>query len=244
MANVEVIEVIVVDDGSPAPVALPGHDRLRCIRLNDDRLLPRMAEVCVSALASTTLALPVAAISGIEVVDGHGPVLDRRLTPTYTHVRHFSLEPLPEGRSHVTENTLVVDRRLLLALGGFDTGLAACEWIDLFLRLNPVCSILELDTVTYRLTQDSTPHFSRNCGKRRRGFQQLVAKHRDLFASHRERHADALVGKVRMQLAAGAAGPAIGGILAAFGVAPRHAFAVITSPARVVRLVRNLRSLG
>jgi len=264
------LEVIVVDDGSVERVSLPAHDRLRCVRLaasagpagarnaglraargrwiafldDDDRLLADMAANGLNALEESKLPPPVAAILGIDVVDSAGRLLERRLPPTYPRGRHFSLEPLPVGRSWVTKNTLIADRELLLQLGGFDASLAACEWIDLFLRLNPVCSILGVDAIAYQLTRDGAARFSRRYRNRRRGFRQLVDKHRALFDAHPEGHADALLGEARMMLAAGALHVAARDIAAAIFRAPWHTIAAIASPARAMQVVRNTRSAG
>ena len=264
------VEVIVVDDGPAVPVTIPPHRSIRCVRLDhnqgpaaarnaglavakgryitflddDDRLLPHMAEASLSAIATSDLAPPVAVISGVEVIDGFGQVLERRMPPTHARGEHFSLEPLPPGRSHVTKNTLVVERQSLLALGGFDTTLAACEWIDLFLRLNPECSILGIPTITYQLTRDSGRHFSRDTRKRERGFRQIEAKHRRLLASHPSGHADALLGEARMALATGSFAMAARSVARAVWVAPRHTAGAIASPTRWARSLWNLRNSG
>lgn len=264
------LEVIVVDDGSVPAVELPPHPRLRCIRVSlgqgpaaarnaglaaargrwigflddDDRLLPHMAEVSLTAIAGTDLPAPVAALSGVEVIDGEGRVLEQRLPPSFPRGRHFSLEPLPEGRSYVTKNTLVVDRGLLIDIGGFDANLAACEWIDLLLRLNPVCSIVGIPTVTYRLSRAPGVHFSRDTSKRRRGFEQLQAKHRDAFRSHRAGYADALLGEARMSVAGGAAVRAIPYVARAMRVAPLHTLGVIGSPRRILDAILGSKRTG
>jgi len=264
------LEVIVVDDGATLPVELPPNPRLRCIRLessqgpaaarnaglaaargrfvtfldDDDSLLPHMAEASLKAIAETDLPSPVAVISGIEVIDGTGAILERRVPPTSVRGQHFSLEPLPAGRSYVTKNTLVVEREVMLSLGGFDTSLAACEWIDLFLRLNPACSLLGLSTVTYRLTRDAGYHFSRDTRKRHRGFRQLIDKHRDLLAAHPEGYADAILGEARMALASGAFLTAMRNIAAAVWIAPCHAITTLTRPMRAIRAIRDLRTSG
>ena len=264
------VEVIVVDDGPDVPVTIPPHRSIRCVRLDrnqgpaaarnaglavargryitflddDDRLLPHMADVSLSALANSDLASPVAVISGMEVIDRFGEVIERRIPPTHAKGGHFSLEPLPSGRSHVTKNTLVVERQVLLSLGGFDTTLAACEWIDLFLRLNPECSVLGIPDITYRLTRGSGRHFSRDTRKRERGFRQLEAKHGRLFAAYPAGHAAALLGEARMALAAGSFAMAARSVGRALWVAPRHTAAAIASPTRWGRSLWNLQNSG
>jgi hypothetical protein len=187
---------------------------------------------------------PVAVISGIEVVDKHGKVLERRSPPSHPKGEHFSLEPLPPGRSHVTKNTLFAERELLLALGGFDSNLAACEWIDLFFRLNPVCSILGLESFTYQLKRSPGPHFSRNLKARETGFKQLLKKHQHLFATHPKGYADALLGEARMGLAAGSKMSPVRNVIHAFLIAPCYTTLVILNLARSLRLLRSLNSSG
>jgi hypothetical protein len=264
------IEVVLVDDCSDFPVELVSHPRVRSIRMekksgpaaarnaglavakgkwvtfldDDDQLLPGVLERCLQAVADSNLPPPVAVISGIEVVDEQGKVVERRLPPSHPKGEHFSLEPLPLGRSHVTKNTLFAERELLLSLGGFDSNLAACEWIDLFFRLNPVCSILGLESFTYQLKRSPGPHFSRNLKARETGFKQLLKKHQNLFATHPKGCADALLGEARMALATGARLLAVRNLFHAFLNAPCHTTLVILNLDRGFRLLRSLDSSG
>jgi glycosyltransferase involved in cell wall biosynthesis len=264
------VEVIVVDDGSDRPVRLPSDSQLRCIRLDrsrgvaharntglaaargqwisflddDDTLLPEMATTTLSALASANARPPVAVISGIEVVGKDGKILERRIPPSYDRGLHFSLEPLPTGCSHVTKNTLVVDRELLMSLGGFDTSLTVCEWIDLFLRLNAECSIVGIPVMTYRLSREPSHRLSRDLNARRIGFCRLVAKHRHLFAGHPQGFADALLGEARQALAAGSPIRSIAWIAWALRVEPLHTLWTLLNPSRAIRLARGLHASG
>jgi len=264
------IEVIVVDDGSDHPVRLPSDSRLRCIRFDrssgvanarnaglssasgqwisflddDDTLLPEMATTTLSALASANARRPVAAISGMEVVGKDGQILERRIPPSYDRGLHFSLEPLPTGCSHVTKNTLVVDRRLLISLGGFDASLTACEWIDLFLRLNAESSIIGIPVMTYRLSREPSQRFSRDLNSRRIGFCRLVAKHRHLFASHPKGFADALLGEARQALAAGSPIRAIFWIAWSLRVETVHTLRRLLNPSRAILAARGLHASG
>ena len=107
------VEVIVVDDASSPPVELPGHPRLRVLRLeewgglsaarnagataaagrwvtfldDDNRLLPDMAERSLAALAESGLPPPVAVVSAVEMVGEGGRVLDRRIPATHPRGR-------------------------------------------------------------------------------------------------------------------------------------------------------------
>lgn len=264
------IEVIVVDDGGEIPANVISHPAVRSIRLekksgpaaarnaglavangkwvtfldDDDQLLPGMLDRCLQAVADSNLPPPVAVISGIEVVDEHGKVLEHRLPPSHPRGEHFSLEPLQPGRSHVTKNTLFAERERLLSIGGFDPNLAACEWIDLFFRLNEVCSILGLQTMGYRMTRGPATRFSRNHTARKLGFRQLEEKHHGLLQTHPRGHADALLGEARMSLAAGFKLAAAAHLFCALNIAPRHTIQTTFNPARVLRLLFSLRASG
>jgi len=208
--TVEEVEVIVVDDGSDEAVHLPEHSRLKVIRLSqnsgnavarnvglkaangqyvtylddDDQLLPNMAQVSLEALKNTALPKPVAALSGLEVIKPDGEVIDRRLPPTLPLGSHFFLEDIQPSKSYLSKQTLVVERELLLEIGGYDESFTSRVHTEMFLRLNPVCSILGLPTVTYQLTAHEGERISRNPALRQVNFERLLNKHESLFSLH------------------------------------------------------------
>ena len=174
--TVSEIEVIVVDDGSTEPAVVPDDPRLTLLRLpvnrglaaarnaganvargrlvthldDDDELLPRFAELALDALERPTLRPPVAVVSGLEAVNERGEILETHLPPTLARGSYFGLVEIDPGQSFFSKQTLVIERELLRAIGGFDEALGALPYTELFLRLNPVCSILGLPVVTYR----------------------------------------------------------------------------------------------
>ncbi|PPS45892.1 glycosyltransferase family 2 protein [Chroococcidiopsis sp. TS-821] len=208
--TVEDFEVIVVDDASPQPVTLPEHPRLRILRQtvnqggaaarnagikaargqwitfvdDDDEMLPHLVAVSLAAVEKTDLPKPVGVISGIEVFNADGKITGTRLPPTLVKGKHFCLEPIAPGQSFFTKQTLVVEREILLKIGGFDESFSSRVHTELFLRLNQVCSLLGLPIVTYRLFSHSGPRVSKNPSLRQKNFHRLIQKHESLFKAH------------------------------------------------------------
>jgi glycosyltransferase involved in cell wall biosynthesis len=228
------VEVLVVDDGSTEPVRLEGDGRVRVLRQaqrrgpcaarnlamaaargrwvtfldDDDELEPDMLEVSLAAARESNLPRPVAVLSGIDVVGNDGRVLQRRLPVTLPKGRRYSLED-DQGRSFVTHNTLVAPLEVLRSIGGWDETLPAWEHDDLFLRLNAVCSIQGVDTVTYRMTASASVRLSRDPLARAVGIECTLAKHPVAFAANRDRHAYLLGALGLAYLRAGRWGPAV-----------------------------------
>lgn len=219
------LEVIVVDDASTQPVDLPADPRLRVIRLStprggagarnvgteaargrwiaylddDDCLLPQMADVSLEAIALATLPPPIAVISGIDVVDDGGKTLETRLPPpSRPRGCHFALEALEPGKSYNTKQTLVVEREIILQLGGWDEAFRSRVHTELFLRLNPVCSIVGLPVVTYQLYEHPGVRVSRNSSLRQESFQRLINKHKAIFRAHPQMFANFVYDHARM----------------------------------------------
>ncbi len=209
--SLENIEVIVVDDGSEPPVALPERARLRLVRLaqnqgvatarnagaaaaqaahicfldDDDSLLPHMAEVSLAALQKTQdLPQPMIVMSGLDIVDDAGMLLERHLPPTLPKGAHYSLEKIEHGKSIYCKQTAVIPREVYLQIGGCDTTFRSRVHSELFFRLNKACFMLGIETVTYHLLQHNGPRITRDREQRRLGFGKLIKKHRDLFIQH------------------------------------------------------------
>lgn len=152
---------------------------------DDDRLLPHMASVSLDALTQTHLPAPVAVISGIEVIDMQGQTIATRLPPRLRRRGdHFALEPLEAGRSYNTKQTLVVEKAVIEQIGGWDESFRSRVHSELFLRLNPVCSIVGLPTVTYQLCAHSGERVSSDRSLRQASFHRLIQKHRSAFEAH------------------------------------------------------------
>jgi hypothetical protein len=241
------LEVIVVDDASTQPVDLAADPRLRVIRLStsrggagarnvgteaaqgrwiaylddDDCLLPQMAAVSLEALSQATLPPPVAVISGIEVVDDAGKILETRLPPpSRPRGCHFALEALEPGKSYNTKQTLVVEREAILQLGGWDEAFRSRVHTELFLRLNPVCSILGLPVVTYQLYQHPGARVSRNTSLRQESFQRLIEKHEKVFRAHPQMYANFVYEHARMLYRMGQKPQALSSLLRAMQIDP------------------------
>lgn len=156
---------------------------------DDDRLLPNMAQDAIAALQTAaevhpSLPEPIAILGGIEVVDADGQVKSTRLPPTLPKGSHFVLEEAQPGKSFLCKQTMVLEKAVLLDIGGFDPSFPSRVHTELFLRLNQSCSILGLSRVTYQLTTHEGPRVSHNAALRQTSFELLVAKHRKLFDSH------------------------------------------------------------
>ena len=135
--TIEDCEVIVVDDCSLEVIDLPEHPLLRIIRLtknhgglaarnidikaakgrwidfsdDDDKLLPHMAEVSLKALQQSSLPKLVGAISGIEVANREGKVIQTRIQPALPCDSHYGLEDIDPFRSFLYKQTSYVPYR-------------------------------------------------------------------------------------------------------------------------------------
>lgn len=253
------LEVIVVDDASDEWANLPDDPRLRVIRLaegvggagarnigtqaaqgrwvtyldDDDRLLPEMAEISLAAIAATTAAAPVAVISGLRKVNEQGDVLSTRIPPSHcAQGGHFFLEPLESGRSYHTKQTLVVERDLVLQIGGWDEAFRSRVHSELFLRLNPVCTLIGLPTVTYHLLSHSESRVSSNQNLRQKSFNQLVHKHRVAFQAHPQGFADFVYKHALKSYQMGQIGSALTHLGWALRLHPRYVLGRLTQPLR------------
>ena len=212
--TVRPVEVLVVDDGSVEPVRPPDDARVRVIRQerprgpcaarnlamaaargswitfldDDDELEPDMLEVSLRAAGQSALPAPVAVLSGIDVLAADGRLLERRLPVTLPRGRRYFLED-DQHRSFLTHNTLVAPLEVIRRIGGWDETLPAWEHDDLFLRLNAVCSIQGVDTVTYRMAAGAIPRLSKDLLARAIGIERTLAKHGAVLAANPERHA-------------------------------------------------------
>jgi len=243
------LEVIVVDDASDSPVQLPADPKLQVIRLepgrggaaarnagtqaargqwvtyldDDDSLLPTMAAVSLTALKALPEGQPVAVLSGLQVVDEHGAVLSTRMPPTRCpQGSHFFLETPEPGRSFHTKQTLVVERDLVLTIGGWDETFRSRVHSEFFLRLNPACTLVGLPTVTYHLLAHSDARVSGNPKLRQASFQQLVQKHRSVFAAHPTMFAELIYKHAKKSYQMGQNSAALSHFLGAVQLAPLH----------------------
>lgn len=252
-----ILEIVVVDDGSDPPASLAPHAQLRLLRHptnrggaaarntglraargnwvlfldDDDELLPDMIANGLCAIETSELPPPVASVSALEVVADAGRRIDLRLPPTLPKGSLWSLEPLPKGRSHLVKQSLLAPRDLLLRLGGFDENFDSRVHSDLFLRLNPTCSLVGVDEPGYRLYRHADARVSSNAALRRASFRRLIAKHRTAMMNRPHAFARLLLDHAEQCGRAGLTGEALRWWVAAL----RH------DPATGLRRLRNLR---
>jgi hypothetical protein len=79
---------------------------------------------------------------------------------------------------------LVVERKVLYQIGGWDETFRSRVHSELFLRLNPACSILGLPIVTYQLYAHEGTRVSYDPTFRQESFKRLIEKHWLLFEAH------------------------------------------------------------
>jgi hypothetical protein len=197
---------------------------------DDDLLLPKHLSTALAALARTSLPPPVASLSGVAVISVEGQVVQVRLPPTMARGRHFSLEPLPPGRSYNSKQTLVVETEVLREIGGWDPAFRSRGTTELYFRLNACCSLQAADVVTYHLRAHQGPRLSRDPGLRQPSFDQLREKHRELFRTHPRGHADLLLDHAMISLRDGNRGRVVTSVASAV----RH------SPTQTVRRWRTV----
>lgn len=212
--QIDDVFVVVVDDGSePAFDPGDGNGRVALIRNDrpkgpsaarnqglaaargewvtflddDDTLAPDMLSKSIQAARGSSLPAPVSVLSGIEIVEPDGNVLNVRLPPTLPKGSHFFLEDV-EG-SFQTHNSLVVPLDVVQDMGGFDESLPASEHDDFFLRLNEISSIEGLREVTYQMTSHEGTRLSKSVLARARGMELTVRRHEAVFKEHPRRYA-------------------------------------------------------
>jgi glycosyltransferase involved in cell wall biosynthesis len=212
-------EVVVVDDGSSQRPALPQHPRLRLVELptnrgacaarnagvraargrwvttldDDDLLTPDHLELALHAILGSRLPAPVASLSGVALVEADGRISGTRYPPTLPRGRAYSLEPRPPGTAFGLRCTLVVERDVLLAIGGWDETFASRQHTELFLRLNPVCSLQGIPVVTYDRRRHDELRVSGDPVRRDTSQRQLEDVHRVLLRRYPAGHVDMLL---------------------------------------------------
>jgi glycosyltransferase involved in cell wall biosynthesis len=229
------IEIHVVDDGSDPPY-VPGTASVKLTRhavalgvcaarnaglaaargdlvtfLDDDDMLdPSMIEKSVTALNESTLAPPVAVLSGMRWVLDNG--IETHITKPPRELKRGSkwfLEPIPADCSFSTHNTLVVPRQVITSIGGFDQNLWSYQHFDLFLRLNEVCSLIGLQEPLYIVRQHAGARLTKNIAIRAQSMDYAIRKNYAIFAGNRRKLAHLLSATGAAYLRAGNRWPAI-----------------------------------
>lgn len=155
-------EIIVVDDGSTdeTPALLAGYgEAIQVIRQenqglaaarnrgiaaaqgewlafldSDDRWRPDYLQQMAAVVAIAPR--PVAAFAAWQYMDSSGTVMPQAVIPFGGDVQRVAAELV--WRNSLLPSAAVVRREAAGQVGGFDTGLAACEDWDMWLRLQPL----------------------------------------------------------------------------------------------------------
>lgn len=234
--SLEDLEVIIVDDASDPPFQLAHPDpRVSLIRLplslgvsgarnaglarargtwvtfldDDDELLPQMLETSLKAAARSKLPGPIAVVSGIEILRSDGSLQAVRLPTSLPKGKDYFLEGAPQGRGFTVGNTLVVPLQIMTQIGGFDEQLRSAVHSELFLRVNAVCSIEGVPSVTYRVRRHGGAQIHANALERARAMERTERKHHARFVRHRRRHAKYLASMGLWYLKAGRWGASV-----------------------------------
>ncbi|MBW4448751.1 MAG: hypothetical protein KME38_18290, partial [Spirirestis rafaelensis WJT71-NPBG6] len=134
------------------------------------------------------------------------------------------LEEIEPGYSYNTKQTLVVEREVLHQINGWDEKFRSRVHSELFLRLNPVCSILGLPVVTYQLTAHDGVRVSRDVTLRQESFQRLVRKHESIFKAHPKMFASFVYDHALKSYELGQRRAALFNLCWAMQIAPFHTF--------------------
>jgi glycosyltransferase involved in cell wall biosynthesis len=250
--TVQELEVIVVDDGSAEPVELAKADpRLRVLRHDqplgvsaarnrglwaaaghwvtftddDDELLPEMVQASLVAAERSTLPPPVAVLSGLEVLDHRGRVIETR-QPTTVPRGTPPFRGAPDDGFSQDLNTLFAPVEVLRSMGGWDNRIKGWEMDDLLIRLAEILSLEGLPRVTYRRFRHQGPRKSENAEVALTGCELVLAKHSEFFRAHRQLHARHLATLSGTYLRAGRWWPAVRSMSASVAADPKRQRAV------------------
>jgi glycosyltransferase involved in cell wall biosynthesis len=244
------IEVVVVDDGSTKPVRLDGigDERLRVVRHlssrglcaarntglgaargrwiafldDDDELAPEMVQVSLEVVAHSRMPAPVAAMTGLEILDPSGARAIATELPRPVPLGEPLFRDTPGTLYLPFAATLLVEVEVLRSIGGWDEQLKAWMEDDLLIRLNQVCSIDAAPQVTYRVHNDSGQRLHRDHTAMLAGWERTLAKHPRVFQANPRLYARnlAMVGAVHMR--AGSWWPALRSYWSSWRLDPRR----------------------
>lgn len=208
------IEIIVVDDGSSAPVSLARpNDRAKeilvirndfpsgvCAARNlglraatgdwivflddDDELAPRMVASSLAAARLSSLTPPVAVLSTMQVMDHEGNTGQQRIPPVLPRGSGYFLSKAQKGRSWLAQNSLLAPTSVLRSIGGWDEMMGAAEHVDFYLRLNTICSIDGITEVGYLYHCHGVGHLNQNFLKTGLDMERTLRKHWAEFRSN------------------------------------------------------------
>jgi hypothetical protein len=167
---------------------------------DSDEIVPHMVEASLRAVDESRFPSPIASLSAIEVVNQAGSVVELRIPESLprrgTAFPDVNLESMPT-------NTLVAPAEVLRKIGGWDEEITPSAHHELLARLSSVCSIQEVQQLTYRMRTQNGADVPEEHLSSARGIARILTKHKDVLDRSRPARARLLAEMGRHYLKGG-----------------------------------------